>query len=62
MARERLEEKNKEILDSINYAKRIQSAILPSNRAVKKAYLKDSFVLYKPKDVIAGDFYWLTLR
>ena len=57
-ARERLEEKNKEILDSINYAKRIQSAILPSNRAVK-AYLKDSFVLYKPKDVIAGDFYWL---
>lgn len=57
-ARERLEEKNKEILDSINYAKRIQSAILPSKRAVK-AYLKDSFVLYKPKDVIAGDFYWL---
>ena len=57
-ARERLEEKNKEILDSINYAKRIQSAILPSNRAVK-AYLKESFVLYKPKDVIAGDFYWL---
>jgi ligand-binding sensor domain-containing protein/serine phosphatase RsbU (regulator of sigma subunit) len=57
-ARERLEEKNKEILDSINYAKRIQSAILPSNRAVK-AYLKNSFVLYKPKDVIAGDFYWL---
>jgi len=57
-ARERLEEKNKEILDSINYAKRIQSAILPSNRAVK-AFLKESFVLYKPKDVIAGDFYWL---
>ena len=53
-----LEEKNNEILDSITYAKRIQSAILPSNSFVKE-YLKESFILYKPKDVVAGDFYWM---
>jgi serine phosphatase RsbU (regulator of sigma subunit)/Tfp pilus assembly protein PilF len=53
-----LEEKNHEILDSINYAKRIQSAILPPSKVVKE-YLKDSFILYKPKDIVAGDFYWL---
>lgn len=53
-----LEEKNTEILDSINYAKRIQSAILPPHKLVKE-YLKQSFVLYKPKDIVAGDFYWM---
>ncbi len=53
-----LEEKNTEILDSINYAKRIQSAILPPNKVVKE-YLPDSFILYKPKDIVAGDFYWM---
>lgn len=53
-----VEEKNKEILDSITYAKRIQSAILPSDKLIK-TYLENSFVLYKPKDIVAGDFYWL---
>ena len=53
-----LEEKNKEIVDSTNYAKRIQSAILPPDRLIKQ-HLTDSFVLYKPKDIVAGDFYWL---
>lgn len=53
-----VEEKNREILDSITYAKRIQSAILPPDRVVKE-YLEDSFILYKPKDIVAGDFYWL---
>ena len=53
-----LEEKNTEILDSINYAKRIQSAILPPNKLVKGC-LENSFILYKPKDIVAGDFYWL---
>lgn len=53
-----IEEKNKEILDSMKYAKRIQSAILPSAKVVKE-YLKASFVLYKPKDIVAGDFYWV---
>lgn len=53
-----LEVKNTEILDSIIYAKRIQSAILPPLKTVKSE-LPDSFILYKPKDVVAGDFYWL---
>jgi tetratricopeptide (TPR) repeat protein/serine phosphatase RsbU (regulator of sigma subunit) len=57
-AYEQLEEKNTEILDSINYAKRIQSAILPPDKLVKE-YLQDSFILYKPKDIVAGDFYWM---
>ncbi|MBW6484032.1 MAG: SpoIIE family protein phosphatase [Vicingaceae bacterium] len=53
-----IEEKHKEITDSIQYAKRIQSAILPSKKLVDK-YLPDSFILYKPKDIVAGDFYWM---
>ena len=53
-----VEEKNREILDSITYAKRIQSAILPPEKLVKE-YLLNSFVLYKPKDIVAGDFYWI---
>lgn len=53
-----LEAKNNEILDSINYAKRIQDAILPPLRVVKK-HLPQSNILYKPKDIVAGDFYWL---
>jgi serine phosphatase RsbU (regulator of sigma subunit) len=50
--------KNKEIIDSINYAKRIQNAIIPSAKVVNEA-LPDSFILYKPKDIVAGDFYWI---
>ncbi|MCB9188730.1 MAG: tetratricopeptide repeat protein [Flavobacteriales bacterium] len=50
--------KNKEILDSINYAKRIQSAILPSDELIQSSF-RDVFVLYLPKDIVAGDFYWL---
>ena len=57
-AYDELEEKNKEILDSITYAKRIQSAILPPSKLVK-SYLNNSFILYKPKDIVAGDFYWM---
>ncbi len=53
-----LEGKNQKILDSITYAKRIQSAILPPAKVVKE-YLHESFIIYLPKDVVAGDFYWL---
>jgi serine phosphatase RsbU (regulator of sigma subunit) len=56
--KEKMELKNKEITDSINYAKRIQAAILPTDN-VFRTHLPDSFVLYKPKDIVAGDFYWL---
>jgi serine phosphatase RsbU (regulator of sigma subunit) len=45
-------------MDSINYAKRIQEAILPPDEVVKK-YLPDSFILNMPKDVVSGDFYWV---
>ncbi len=58
LQKELVEEKNNEILDSITYAKRIQEAILPPNRLVKE-WLPNSFVLYQPKDIVAGDFYWL---
>lgn len=53
-----VEEKNKEILDSITYAKRIQTAILPTKKLVKE-YFEKSFIFYKPKDIVAGDFYWV---
>lgn len=53
-----LEEKQREIVDSINYAKRLQDAILPPHSLVKRL-LPSSFVLYLPKDIVAGDFYWM---
>ena len=53
-----LAEKNKEITDSIQYAKRIQKAILPPNKLFERS-LPNSFILYKPKDIVAGDFYWM---
>ncbi|MGZ4048667.1 MAG: tetratricopeptide repeat protein [Bacteroidia bacterium] len=52
-----VEEKNKEILDSIHYAKRIQRALLTSDNYLKKT-LPEHFILYKPKDIVSGDFYW----
>ncbi len=57
-SRERVQEKNREISDSINYAKRIQNAMLPADSFFQKK-LKDYFLLYKPKDIVAGDFYWM---
>ncbi|MEZ4937009.1 MAG: HAMP domain-containing protein [Crocinitomicaceae bacterium] len=56
--KEMIEEKNKEMVDSINYALRLQNAILPTKARVKDSFPK-SFVLYKPKDIISGDFYWM---
>jgi ligand-binding sensor domain-containing protein/serine phosphatase RsbU (regulator of sigma subunit) len=50
--------KNKDITDSINYAKRIQEAILPPDKLVKE-YIQNAFILYKPKDIVSGDFYWM---
>ena len=52
-----LEEKQKEILDSIFYAKRLQEAIFPPAEFISKN-VPSSFILYKPKDIVAGDFYW----
>lgn len=52
-----IEEKNKDISDSINYAQRIQQAILPPFEKINKV-LNDYFIYFKPKDVVSGDFYW----
>lgn len=52
-----VQEKNKKINDSINYARRIQNAILPDNGLITNS-LPDSFLLYKPRDVVSGDFPW----
>jgi serine phosphatase RsbU (regulator of sigma subunit) len=52
-----IEEKNKDISDSINYAQRIQQAVLPPLEKLDRS-LNEYFVLYKPKDVVSGDFYW----
>ncbi|MGZ4118970.1 MAG: SpoIIE family protein phosphatase, partial [Bacteroidia bacterium] len=52
-----IEEKNKDITDSINYAKRIQEAILPEQSLLATIF-NDSFILFKPKDIVSGDFYW----
>ncbi|HEX7413888.1 MAG TPA: SpoIIE family protein phosphatase [Bacteroidia bacterium] len=53
-----VEEKNHEIIDSITYAKRLQQAILPTIAAVQEQ-LPNSFIYYQPKDIVAGDFYWM---
>lgn len=53
-----VEEKQKEIIDSITYAKRLQHAILPSAELMNKT-IGNHFVLYRPKDIVAGDFYWM---
>tara|TARA_R110002012_G_scaffold321998_1_gene553281 strand:+ start:4665 stop:6707 length:2043 start_codon:yes stop_codon:yes gene_type:complete len=56
---ELIEEKNKNITDSINYAKRIQTALLPFSHRISKQ-LEDYFIYYNPKDIVSGDFYWFS--
>lgn len=58
--KEEIEDKQKEILDSIIYARRIQRALLASDQLLKDN-LKDYFVFFQPKDVVSGDFYWASL-
>jgi len=59
--KELIEDKNKEITDSINYAQRIQQAILPNLDEIASAF-QNSFILYKPKDIVSGDFYFYTKK
>lgn len=56
-----LEHQKKEIEDSINYAQRIQEAILPLDEEIKR-WIPKSFVLFRPKDIVSGDFYWFLER
>lgn len=59
--KEKVDAAHKDIRDSINYAKRIQEAILPINAEFKKA-LPHSFVMLRPRDVVSGDFYWFARK
>jgi len=57
--RDLLESKNQQITESINYASKIQRAILPSERAIFSNF-KDALIFYQPRDIVSGDFYWFT--
>ncbi len=52
-----IEEKNKDITDSINYAQRIQKSLLPGEAFLKK-HLPEHFIIFHPRDIVSGDFYW----
>lgn len=52
-----IKEKNKDITDSIQYAKRLQEAVFPEAE-ILNSYFAESFVLFRPKDIVSGDFYW----
>ena len=60
--KKQVEEKNKEMTDSIVYARRIQYALLASDSYMQKHLAKEYFVIFKPKDIVSGDFYWATRR
>ncbi|GIV41243.1 MAG: hypothetical protein KatS3mg034_0553 [Vicingaceae bacterium] len=56
-----IENKNREIIDSINYAKRIQQTILP-DRHTMESFFKKYFLIYLPRDIVSGDFYWMVQK
>ncbi len=58
LQKRQLESKNNDITDSLIYAQRIQEALLPSESYFRK-HFKDSFIFYKPKHIVSGDFYWI---
>jgi serine phosphatase RsbU (regulator of sigma subunit) len=53
-----VEEQHRDIVDSVNYALRIQQAVLPSRNELKKIF-PESFIMYKPRDIVSGDFWWI---
>lgn len=53
-----IETKNKDITDSIQYARRIQESLLPTSAMIREQF-PDSFVFFKPRDIVSGDFYWM---
>ncbi len=59
--KQEIEEINKDLTESIRYAQRIQASILPSEEFFKKAF-KDYFIIFQPKELVSGDFYWVTER
>lgn len=59
--KEEIEIKHREVIDSVNYAKRIQDALLPSLRQIEQ-HFSHSFVLFKPRNIVSGDFYWFSQK
>ncbi|MFW6248228.1 MAG: PP2C family protein-serine/threonine phosphatase [Bacteroidota bacterium] len=59
--KEKLEIQRKEIINSIEYAQRIQNALLPTERFISKMFL-DGFLLFKPRNIVSGDFYWISKK
>lgn len=53
-----LEKHNKDVTDSINYARRIQDSLLPPDELLNALFRHNYFIFYKPKDIVSGDFYW----
>jgi ligand-binding sensor domain-containing protein/serine phosphatase RsbU (regulator of sigma subunit) len=61
LQKDELQRKSSHITSSINYAKRIQEAILPLKEEIRRA-LPDSFIMFKPRDIVSGDFYWFARK
>lgn len=59
--RQELQIKNKDITDSLNYARRIQAALLPAEHYIRRI-VPNFFIFYKPKHIVSGDFYWVSQR
>ncbi len=58
---DKISEQNKNITDSIHYARRIQHALLPPEKMFETSF-NDYFILYRPRDIVSGDFYWITKK
>jgi serine phosphatase RsbU (regulator of sigma subunit) len=58
MQKEEVDEKNEEIISSLRYAKRLQEALLPPKNLLDSFFNDSYFILYKPRDIVCGDFYW----
>ncbi len=61
LQKQMVDSKNKEIIDSINYAQTIQEALIPEEQEIK-LHVTDAFVFFKPKDIVSGDFYWHAVK
>jgi len=59
--RSELQLRNKDLTDSLNYARRIQAALLPAEHHIRKIF-NDYFIFYRPKHIVSGDFYWFSER
>jgi serine phosphatase RsbU (regulator of sigma subunit) len=59
--KDEIADQKKEIMDSIYYAQRIQKAVLPTDQSIQKT-LPENFILYLPRDIVSGDFYWISSR